>query len=128
MRLRQELLGLNSPYPAHGRISYPCCSQFWVARERIRLHPPIYYDRIFNALTNPTSNGFYRILGSYPPAGTSNERYVNRTTLGNFFLESYWHVIFGEAEQYHLPFRNYSMLPNVHVGLADATFSSETVA
>lgn len=118
VRLRSELLQLSEPYPTHGRLTYPCCSQFWVTRERIRRHPPSYYARLFAALTN-ASDPFYQVLGKTPAAGSSNEIYTNRTTFGNFLLEAYWHVIFGEAQQYHLPYKSYDHLPGVPATVVD---------
>ena len=96
-RLRRELLGLHSIYDGNQRM--PPSAQFWVSRERILARPRSYYQKLLDVLSMP----------SHPLMAWSTW-YRNRRLWG-FFLEAYWHYIFGECEFYSLPYAQYHELP-----------------
>jgi hypothetical protein len=99
-QLRQELLGLRRPYG--GVIAHPPCSQFWVRRERVLARPRAFFEELYSAL----SDAAHPLLSRMAAA----EGYPSRP-LHQFFAEAYWHVVFGEAEQYSLPFEMHDQIP-----------------
>ena len=76
---------------------------FWVTRERIRARPRRYYERLYAAVTD----AHHPLLGMRGKA----IHYASRT-MHNFFMEGYWHYIFGEPEVCTLPFETYEDIPN----------------
>ena len=96
-RLRRELLGLHSIYDGNQRM--PPSAQFWVSRERILARPRSYYQKLLDVLSMPNH-----------PLMAWSTWYRNRRLWG-FFLEAYWHYIFGECEFYSLPYAQYRELP-----------------
>lgn len=97
-QLRRDLLGLDTPY--RGRVRYPPGGQFWVKRDRILARPLEFYQRLYDTLTDER----------HPLLGRPSPRYVGRQ-LHVFFLEAYWHYVFGEPEFYAAPYSNFTQLP-----------------
>ena len=98
-QLRSQLLELTTRYRGH--VVHPPGSQFWVRRDRILRHPREFYVRLLEALRDPHHSllGRSAALQGYP-----------KRTLHVFFMEGYWHYLFGEPEDYVLPHRNYRSL------------------
>ena len=99
-RLRRLLLDLQTPYP--GYVLHSPCGQFWVRRDRILARPRAFYQRLYDALTD----AHHPLLSRRAAA----EGYPSRM-LHVFFIEGYWHYVFGEGEDYALPYRNYDRIP-----------------
>lgn len=98
--LRRDLLGLQTPYA--GRVRHSPCGQFWVRRDRILARPRAFYQRLYDALTD----AHHPLLSRRAAA----EGYPSRM-LHVFFIEGYWHYVFGEAEDYMLPYTTYDQMP-----------------
>ena len=98
--LRRELLGLQTPYS--GRVRHTPCGTFWVRRDRIWARPRAFYQKLYDAMTD----AHHPLLSRSAAA----EGYPARM-LHVFFIEGYWHYIFGEAEEYSLPFQKYDAMP-----------------
>ena len=100
--LRRELLGLSTRYT--GRVRHAPCGQFWVRRDRILARPRAFYQRLFDALTD----AHHPLLSRQAVA----EGYPSRM-LHVFFIEGYWHYVFGEDEDYAMPYWQYDQMPLV---------------
>lgn len=104
--LRRDLLELYTPYS--GRVRHTPCGQFWVHRDRILARPLAFYQRLYNAL----SDASHPLLSRFAAA----EGYPSRM-LHVFFVEGYWHYIFGEGEDYgDVPYSRYEQMPFVALG------------
>lgn len=104
-QLRRDLLGLHTPYS--GKVRHAPCGQFWVRRDRILARPLSFYRRLYDALSDPQ----HSLLGRYAAA----EGYPSRQ-LHVFFIEGYWHYVFGEPESYRLPYKTYDRIPLLPLG------------
>ena len=100
MSLRRDLLGLRTPY--RGRVQHTPCGMFWVRRDRILARPLAFYQRLYRAMTNAS----HPLLSRY----AVGEGYPARM-LHVFFIEGYWHYIFGEDEDYRPPYTVYDKMP-----------------
>ena len=113
IKLRRELLGLRTPY--RGRVQHTPCGMFWVRRDRILARPLKFYQRLYYAMTNSS----HALLGRR----ASGEGYPSRM-LHVFFIEGYWHYIFGEQEDYRLPYTRYDEMPLIPLSRS-TSFSAE---
>ena len=108
-QLRRDLLGLQTPYS--GRVKHAPCGQFWVRRDRLLARPKRFYQRLFDALTDAT----HPLLSRRAAAEGYPERMLHV-----YFIEGYWHWVFGEALEYDLPFRKYDQMPLLPMPLLSA--------
>ena len=102
--LRRDILGLEMPYT--GRVRHTPCGQFWVRRNRILARSRAFYERLYDALTD----SHHPLLGRAAAAEGYPERMLHV-----FFIEGYWHWVFGEAENYALPYQKYDQIPLVPI-------------
>ena len=99
--LRRDLLDLHTPFEKRPQyFCYPMCAQFWVTRERIQRHPRAYYERLLRALTDKEDCPAMHVKAN-----------SGRPAIGAYFMEAYWHYVFGEPEYYASPFESYSDIP-----------------
>ena len=115
--LRRDLLGLSSPYA--GRLPHTPCGQFWARRDRILARPRAFYQRLYDVLTNAS----HPLLSRY----AAGEGYPSRM-LHVFFVEGYWHYIFGEPEHYNPPFAKYDRMPLTQIPVSAPLVSADEEA